>query len=113
MSNRKKEILAISEKCMIQKCSCGAIHIHYLFMSIAIKKETLFAIMQKCYSWKEKQNKAKGSLGKRPFKIPLTLCTISISNDDFEDFNNAIQEATLKLMNLDDLLRHSALNSKN
>ena len=113
MPGHKKEILAISEKCMIQKCSCGALHMHYLFLSITLKNETLFAIMQKCYTWKEKQRKKDSCMHKHPFKIPLGLCTITISNDDFEEFNQVIQEASAKLLNLDDLLSHSLLNQKN
>jgi hypothetical protein len=104
MCEHKKEIIALSEKFMIQKCSCGAFHLHYQYLSVTIKKETLFAIMHKCYAWKKQSDKADTCCHKRPFKLVLGLCMITIPNEDFDEFNQVIQEATTKLMNLDDLL---------
>ncbi len=104
MTEHKKEIIAISEKFMIQKCSCGAIHLHYQYLSLTLKKEAIFGIMHKCYAWKDHQEKSNGCCHKRPFKLVLGLCMITIPNEDFDEFNQVIQEATTKLMNLDSLL---------
>lgn len=104
MSVHKKEILGISEKCMIQKCNCGAFHLHYQYLSITIKKETLFAIMHKCYAWKGQLKKSTACCHKRPFKLALGVCTLTISCEDFEEFNQVIQETTTKLLKLDQLV---------
>jgi len=112
MSEHKKETLAMGEKCMVQKCSCGAIHLHYQYVSLAIQKDTLFNIMQKCYMWQERL-KSQSYFGQQnPFKIHVGVCMLTVAPGDFASFNATIQQATSKLMSLDKMLNTSniALN---
>ncbi|ACF13399.1 conserved hypothetical protein [Chloroherpeton thalassium ATCC 35110] len=109
MPEHKKETLAISEKCMIQKCSCGAIHLHYQYVSLAIQKDTLFNIMQKCYTWQERLKDESFFAQQTPFKILIGVCMLTVSSDDFPRFNATVQEATSKLMCLEKVLNTSKI----
>ncbi|ABL64385.1 hypothetical protein [Chlorobium phaeobacteroides] len=93
MNGNEKKRGRCSARCVVNKCSCGAFHLHYRYAVVIIGKQTLFQIMEDCYRWEELNVGMSEGWCTKPFVVMLGIVTITVPQVDFEEFSKAIQDA--------------------
>ncbi len=93
MNQNQKKRECGNARCMVNKCSCGAFHLHYRYAVVIIGKQTLFQIMEECYRWEEMSCGMSEGLCTKPFVVMLGIVTLTVPQVDYEEFSKAIQDA--------------------
>ncbi len=93
--------------CQVQKCTCGAFHLHYRYAMVVLHKQALFQIMEECYRREEQQTGDRSGRNPAPMIIMLGIVSLIVPEEDFSMFSNAIHEAVSEELGLPALLGES------
>lgn len=104
MSSQERKKGGCHAQCMVQKCSCGAFHLHYRYAMVVVHKQTLFQIMEECYRWEESECKKGERKPSSPLIIMLGIVSLIIPDDDFKMFSKAINDAVSEELGLSALV---------
>jgi hypothetical protein len=76
----------------VSRCRCGAYHLRYRYVDVAIPRETLYLIMEECFRYEEECAKREGQ---RPEAMVFSLgvVTLAILPLDFAAFSKAVGDA--------------------
>lgn len=93
--------------CQVQKCTCGAFHLHYRYAMVVLHKQALFQIMEECYRREEQHAGDKSGRNPAPMIIMLGIVSLIVPEEDFSMFSNAVHEAVSEELGLPALLGES------
>ena len=103
-NNNKNEQLP---QTFIRQCSCGYYHLHYRYIMLTIPMHTLFGIMDECYTWEKMRSHESGMHCRNPFRLVVGVASLAILPEDFEEFNEAVQQAAYKALNIMQLIQQT------
>ncbi|MEE9905496.1 MAG: hypothetical protein K4305_08755 [Chlorobium sp.] len=100
MKSHERKNRGCHSRCMVQKCSCGAFHLHYRYAMVVLHKQSLFRIMEECYRWEETGGNSDGKKSSSPLIIMLGIVSLIVPEEDFPMFSKAINDAVSEELGL-------------
>ncbi|MCG8376606.1 MAG: hypothetical protein MI702_08990 [Chlorobiales bacterium] len=88
---------------LLRKCHCGHYHLHYKYVMLTILQQTLFQIMKECYEWEEMRSASPEIFHDKTLKLKIGVVELTISAEDFDEFNAAIQQGASEALNIVEL----------
>ncbi|MGC8775482.1 MAG: hypothetical protein ACP5R6_09530 [Chlorobaculum sp.] len=76
----------------VSRCKCGAWHLRYRYVDVAIHRETLYLIMEECFRHDELNAGNEGD-APSPMIFSLGVVTLAILPTDYAAFSRAIGDA--------------------
>ncbi len=93
---------------LLRKCGCGKYHLHYKYVMLTFPRQVLFKIMKECYEWDALRSASPIVFQDKSLKLMIGVVELTIAPEDFEDFNEAIQEGTTDALNIGELLGNAS-----
>lgn len=100
MKSHEQKNRGCHAQCIVQKCSCGAFHLHYRYAMVVLRKQALFQIMEECYRWEETRGQKEGRKTSSPLIIMLGVVSLIVPEEDFLMFSKAINDAISEELDL-------------
>lgn len=100
MNSHERKNRGCHTLCFVQKCSCGAFHLHYRYAMVVLRKQTLFQIMEECYQWEEGSGHKDGRKSSSPLIIMLGIVSLIVPEEDFQLFSKAVNDAVTEELGL-------------
>ncbi|MBN1279230.1 MAG: hypothetical protein K9I59_10415 [Chlorobium sp.] len=104
MKSHERKNRGCHTQCFVQKCSCGAFHLHYRYAMVVLHKQTLFQIMEECYRWEESGKAGPERTSSSPLIIMLGVVSLIVPEDDFRMFSKAVNDAVSEELGLPALI---------
>lgn len=76
----------------VSRCRCGSFHLRYRYVDVAVRRETLYLIMEECFRY-EKVTVECGRQNTVPMIFSLGVVTLTIMPMDYAAFSKAIGDA--------------------
>lgn len=89
---------------LLKKCHCGHYHLHYKYVMLTIPQQTLFHIMKECYEWEGMRSNNPEVFHNKTLRLMVGVAQLTISGEDFDEFNAAIQQGASEALNLVELI---------
>ena len=89
---------------LLRKCGCGKYHLHYKYVMVSFPRQVLFKIMKECYEWESMRSSNPEIFHSKSLKLMIGVVELTISPEDFEEFNEAIQQGATDALNISELV---------
>ena len=89
---------------LLRKCGCGKYHLHYKYVMVSFPRQVLFKIMKECYEWESMRSSSPEIFHDKSLKLMIGVVELTISPEDFEEFNEAIQQGATDALNISELV---------
>lgn len=93
---------------LLRKCGCGKYHLHYKYVMVVIPRQILFKIMKECYEWEAMRSASPDVFLDKSLKLMIGIVELTLSPEDFQEFNEAIQQGTTDALNINELVGNSS-----
>ena len=93
---------------LLRKCGCGKYHLHFKYVMLTIPRQILFKIMKECYEWDAMRSASPNIFHDKSLKLMIGVVELTISAEDFEEFNEAIQQGTADALNIGELVGNTS-----
>lgn len=93
---------------LLRKCGCGKYHLHYKYVMLTFTQQTLFNIMKECYEWDAMRSSKPEILYDKSLKLMVGVVMLTISGEDFDEFNAAIQKGASEALNIVELVGNTS-----
>ncbi|ANT64381.1 hypothetical protein [Prosthecochloris sp. CIB 2401] len=89
----------------LHKCNCGKYHLNYRYIRLTMMKSTLLSLMEECYEWDDKRRRDAGNYRITPFVVMLGFVSVAVAPEDFDEFNEAVQQGAREALHIDELVQ--------